>query len=136
MGSVRRSAILGAPAADVWAFIGRPEALHEWFPTTATRMEGTTRWVTLPTGIVFEEEILLVDHDLRRLQYRIVNNPLITQHLGMYDVIELSPTTCIVIYSTDMVPDVLALTVGAAAGEGLRALENRFGCAHHEGDAS
>ena len=134
MGSVRRSAILNAPADEVWGVIGRPEALHEWFPTTATRMEGTTRWVTLPTGIVFEEDVILVDNDLRRLQYRIVNNPLITQHLGMYDVIALSPPSCIVIYSTDMVPDVLALTVGAAAGEGLRHLEERFGRAHIGGE--
>jgi Polyketide cyclase / dehydrase and lipid transport len=133
MGSVRRHAILSAPAADVWAFIGRPEALHEWFPTTSTRMEGNKRWITLPTGIVFEEDILLVDHDLRRFQYRIVNNQLITSHLGMFDVIELSTDTCIVIYSTDIEPAVLALAIGAAAGEGLHHLEQRFGMAHLDG---
>ncbi len=127
MGSVRRYAILSASASDVWAFIGRPEALHEWFPTTATRVEGNRRWVTLPTGIVFEEEILLVDNDLRRFQYTIVNNPLITKHLGMFDVLPLDDKKCIVVYSTDIEPEVLGLAIGAAAGEGLKNLETKFG---------
>lgn len=127
MGSVRRHAILPASADDVWAFIGRPEALHEWFPTTATRVEGNKRWVTLPTGIVFEEEILLVDNDLRRFQYSIVGNPLIAKHLGMFDVIPIADDKCIVIYSTDIEPEVLGLAIGAAAGEGLRHLEEKFG---------
>lgn len=106
MGSVRRHAILDASAAVVWDFIGRPGALHEWFPITATRIEGDKRWITLPTGFVFEEDILLVDHDLRRFQYGITNNPLITNHLGTYDVIELTPSTCIVVYSTNVEPEV------------------------------
>ena len=95
MGSVRRHAVLAASADAVWAFIGRPAALHEWFPTSATRVEGNKRWVTLPSGIVFEEEIVLVDNDLRRFQYSIVNNPLITKHLGMFDVIDVAPDRCI-----------------------------------------
>lgn len=118
---------MSASAADVWAFIGRPEALHEWFPTTATRVEGNKRWVTLPTGIVFEEEILLVDNDLRRFQYSIVGNPLIAKHLGMFDVIPIADDKCVVIYSTDIEPEVLGLAIGAAAGEGLRRLEEKFG---------
>ena len=127
MGSVRRYAILSASAADVWAFIGRPGALHEWFPTSSTRIEGSRRWVTLPTGIMFEEEILLVDNDLRRFQYTIVNNPLITKHLGMFDVLPLADNKCIVVYSTDIEPEVLGLAIGAAAGEGLKNLEAKFG---------
>ncbi len=127
MGSVRRHAVLAASADAVWAFIGRPEALHEWFPTSATRVEGNKRWVTLPSGIVFEEEIVLVDNDLRRFQYSIVNNPLITKHLGMFDVIDVAPDRCIVIYSTDIEPEVLGLAIGAAAGSGLANLEKKFG---------
>ena len=127
MGSVRRHAVLDASADAVWAFIGRPEALHEWFPTSATRVEGNKRWVTLPSGIVFEEEIVLVDNDLRRFQYSIVNNPLITKHLGMFDVIDVAPDRCIVIYSTDIEPEVLGLAIGAAAGSGLANLEKKFG---------
>ena len=83
--------------------------------------------MTLPSGIVFEEEIVLVDNDLRRFQYSIVNNPLITKHLGMFDVIDVAPDRCIVIYSTDIEPEVLGLAIGAAAGSGLANLEKKFG---------
>ncbi|MBU3702779.1 MAG: SRPBCC family protein [Ilumatobacteraceae bacterium] len=127
MGSVRRHAILAASAADVWAFIGRPEALHEWFPTTSTRVEGDKRWVTLPSGIVFEEQIVLVDNDLRRFQYSIIGNPLVTQHLGTIDVIAITEASCIVVYSTNIEPEVLGLAIGAAAGDGLRTLQEKFG---------
>ncbi len=127
MGSVRRDAILAASAPEVWAFIGRPEALHEWFPTTATRVEGDKRWVTLPSGIVFEEQIVLVDNDLRRFQYSIIGNPLITQHLGTIDVIPITDRSCIVVYSTNIDPEVLGLAIGAAAGDGLRTLQEKFG---------
>lgn len=127
MGSVRRHAILASSADAVWGFIGRPEVLHEWFPTSSTRVEGDKRWVTLPSGIVFEEQILLVDNDLRRFQYSIINNPLITHHVGTVDVIELADDRCIVIYGTDIEPEVLGLAIGAAAGDGLRALQERFG---------
>lgn len=127
MGSVRRHAILSAPAEAVWSFIGEPGRLHEWFPTTATRLEGDKRWVTLPSGIVFEEQILLVDNDLRRFQYSIVGNALITHHVGTVDVIPISEDKCIVIYGTDIEPEVLGLAIGAAAGDGLRKLQERFG---------
>jgi Polyketide cyclase / dehydrase and lipid transport len=118
---------LAASAADVWAFIGRPEALHEWFPTTSTRVEGDKRWVTLPSGIVFEEQIVLVDNDLRRFQYSIIGNPLVTQHLGTIDVIAITEASCIVVYSTNIEPEVLGLAIGAAAGDGLRTLQEKFG---------
>jgi hypothetical protein len=127
MGSVRRHAVLAASAEKVWAFIGRPEALHEWFPTSSTRVEGDKRWVTLPSGIVFEEQILLVDNDLHRFQYSIIGNPLITHHVGTFDVIALDDDRCIVVYGTDIEPEVLGLAIGAAAGEGLRHLQERFG---------
>lgn len=132
MGSVRRHAILSASADDVWSFIGRPDVLHEWFPTSATRVDGDKRWVTLPSGIVFEEQIRLVDHDLRRFQYSIIGNPLITHHVGTIDVIPLSAESCIVIYGTDIEPEVLGLAIGAAAGDGLRRLEEKYGRASKE----
>jgi len=118
---------LSASADAVWAFVGRPDALHEWFPTSSTRIEGNKRWVTLPSGIVFEEDVLLVDNDLRRFQYSIVGNPLITHHVGTMDVIAISDAKCIVVYSTDIEPEVLGLAIGAAAGTGLRNLEEKFG---------
>ena len=82
-------------------------------------MEGDKRWVDLPSGITFEEDIVLVDPVMRRFQYRIVNNPLTREHLGTVDVIPDGHGHCIVVYSTEMKPDVLALVTGGAATTGL-----------------
>jgi hypothetical protein len=126
VGSVRRTQFIRRSAADVWELVGAPARLHEWFPVSSSRVEGAKRWVVLPSGIQFEEDIVTLDHDLRRFQYRIVNNPLITFHLATVDVIEDGPDRCLVSYSTDMVPDPLALPIGGAAGEALRRLREIY----------
>jgi hypothetical protein len=130
MGSVRRHAFVDCKASDVWSLVGDPARLHEWFPTTETRVEGDTRWVTLASGITFEERIVTLDHDLRRFQYSIINNPIVTEHLGTVDVIEDGPNRCLVVYSTNMEPEVLALPIAGAAGIGLDRLVERFGGKH------
>jgi hypothetical protein len=130
MGSVRRHAFINSSAADVWELVGDPARLHEWFPTKETRVEGNTRWVTLASGITFEERIVTLDHDLRRFQYAIINNPIVTEHLGTVDVIEDGPNRCLVVYSTNMEPEVLALPIAGAAGVGLERLIERFGTRH------
>lgn len=126
MGTVRRHVFVDCDADTVWKFVGSPERLHEWFPITSCRVEDKKRWITLASGITFEEDIVTLDHDLRRFQYKIVNNPLITFHLSTLDVIPDGPNRCVVIYSTDMDPEVLALPIGGAAGVGLKKVKEMF----------
>ena len=126
MGTVRRHAFVECNADKVWSFVGSPERLHEWFPITECRVEGNKRWITLAAGIVFEEEIVTLDHDLRRFQYKIVNNSLIKCHLGTVDVIPDGDKRCLVIYSTDMDPEVLALPIAGAASLGLEKVKQMF----------
>ena len=123
MGSVRRHIFINCDAQRVWDFVGAPERLHEWFPIVSTRVEGKKRWIILDGGITFEEDIITLDHDLRRFQYKIINNPLITMHTGTVDVIDDERGGCLVIYSTDMDPEVLALPIAGAAGVGLKKLK-------------
>lgn len=123
MATIRRHIFIDRPAEDVWALVGRPELLHEWFPTTGTKLEGDKRWIYLASGITFEEDIVTLDHALRRFQYKIVNNSIITSHLGTVDVIDDPHGGCIVVYSTEMEPEVLGLMVGGAAGAGLQKLK-------------
>lgn len=129
MGTVRRHVFIARSADEVWALVGDPARLHEWFPTTATEVEGSKRWVSLASGLRFEEEIVTLDHDLRRFQYRIVNNAIVQSHLGTVDVIADGPDRCAVVYSTDADPEVMALMIAGAAGEGLERvrtmMENR-----------
>ena len=122
MATVRRHVFIARSADDVWTLVGDPARLHEWFPTTATEVEGSKRWVSLASGLRFEEEIVTLDHDLRRFQYRIVNNAIVQFHLGTVDVIPDGPDRCVVVYSTDADPDVMALMIAGAAGDGLERL--------------
>ncbi len=123
MATIRRHIFINRSADDVWALVGRPDLLHEWFPTTGTKMEGNTRWIYLASGLEFEEDIVTLDHSLRRFQYTIVNNPIVNNHLGTVDVIEDPHGGCVVVYSTQMEPEVLALIIGGAAGAGLEKLK-------------
>ena len=80
----------------------------------------------MAAGIVFEEDIVTLDHDLHRFQYKIVNNSLIKFHLGTVDVIPDGDNRCLVIYSTDMDPEVLALPIAGAASLGLEKVKQMF----------
>ena len=126
MGTVRRHAFVDCNADKVWSFVGAPERLHEWFPITECRVEGNKRWITLAAGIVFEEDIITLVQDLRRFQYKIVNNSLIKFHLGTVDVIPDGDNRCLVMYSTDMDPEVLALPIAGAASLGLEKVKQMF----------
>jgi hypothetical protein len=126
MGTVRRHTFVDSNADKVWSFVGAPERLHEWFPITECRVEGNKRWITLAAGIVFEEDIITLDQDLRRFQYKIVNNSLIKFHLGTVDVIPDGDNRCLVMYSTDMDPEVLALPIAGAASLGLEKIKQMF----------
>ena len=127
MGTVRRHAFIDCSADEVWGLVGDPARLHEWFPITSTRVEGKKRWIDLPSGLCFEEDIVTLDHDLRRFQYSIVNNPIVKSHLGTVDVIPDGPSRCVVVYSTDLDPEVMALMIAGAAGAGLERLQEIFG---------
>lgn len=138
MGSVRRHIAIDASADTVWELVGAPGRLHEWFPIVGTEMADppsdearargaiAQRWIQLANGMRFAEDVVTLDNDQRRFQYRIVDNPLITQHLATVDVLDDGPDRCIVVYATDMEPAPMALVILGAAGEGLAVLKQRF----------
>lgn len=135
MGSVRRHVFIEAPAGTVWDLVGDPSRLGEWFPITnceVSRADGeqnlppTKRWITLASGLRFEEDIRTLDDDLRRFQYSIVNNPIVKSHLGTVDVIADGEQRCLVVYSTELDPEVMAIVFAGAAGAGLKMLKERF----------
>ncbi|NBX13494.1 MAG: SRPBCC family protein [Acidimicrobiia bacterium] len=88
MGSVRRHVHIDRDPDSVWKLVGDLARQHEWFPLSSCRVEGNKRWITLPSGITFEEDIITHDHSLRRFQYRMVGNPGINSHLGTCDVLD------------------------------------------------
>jgi hypothetical protein len=50
----------------------------------------------------------------------------VKSHLGTVDVIADGDSRCLVIYATDLDPEVMALVIAGAAGEGLRKLKDSF----------
>jgi len=123
LGSMRYDRRIRRPADDVWALVGDPARLHEWFPgITSCTVDGTTRVIVTGAGIPMPEEILVRDDTQRRFQYR-VTAPLFQFHRGSIDVIALDDDECLVVYTTDADPRPLALVVGGATAEALDCLQ-------------
>ena len=123
LGSMRYAQRIGRSAADVWALVGDPARLPEWFPSiTSCTVDGTTRVIVTGAGIPMPEEILVRDDTQRRFQYR-VTAPLFQFHRGSIYVIALDDDECLVVYTTDADPRPLALVVGGATAEALDCLQ-------------
>jgi hypothetical protein len=119
MGTARREIQVQCSPDDAWSLVGNPARVHEWFPMQSSRVEGTKRWVTLPSLLTLEEDIVTVDSATRRFQYSIVPNALIKDHLSTVDVTEEGINQCTISYTVDVQPDVFALVIAGAAGEAL-----------------
>ena len=118
-GSVRREVRFGRPADEVWAYIGAPERIVEWFPgIVAATVDGTTRTIMTGAGMPMPEEIITNDPIQRRFQYRLTG-PMFTEHLSTIDVLDLGDGTCIAVYSADAIPAPMALVIAGAAGSAL-----------------
>jgi hypothetical protein len=126
MATVRRELRIDRPPDQVWATLGDPATIHEWFPgIVASTVEGDVRTITLGSGVPLAEDIVTIDPVLRRFQYRITGG-LFRHHLGTVDVLDLHDGTCMAVYSTDAEPDVMALVIGGASGAALHELKRQF----------
>ncbi len=123
LGSIRHHVRIDRPADVVWALAGDATRLHEWFPgVTACRVDGTSRVITLASGLPLPEEIVVNDPIQRRFQYRITA-PLFAFHRGSIDVLDLGDDTCVVVYTTDADPRTMALTIGGGTAGALDELK-------------
>ncbi len=126
-GSVRHQIRLLCPADAIWAVVGDPVRLPEWFPgVESCTVDGDRRLVTTRSGLPMPEQLLTIDPSLRRFQYRITS-PLFTEHLATIDVHDLDDGSCLVVYSTDAEPAALALVIGGASRAALANLPGVLG---------
>lgn len=124
--SVRRSVRIRRSADDVWALIGDPSRLPEWFPgIVEAEVDGDSRVITTGTGIPMPEQILTNDPIARRFQYRITA-PVFREHVSTLDVHDLDDGTCLVVYAADADPATMALVIAGAAGSALERLRDRM----------
>jgi uncharacterized membrane protein len=118
-GSVRHQVRIGRPADDIWALVGDPTRLDEWFPgIDSCTVDGDQRVIVTGSGLPMPEQLLTIDATQRRFQYRITS-PLFKEHLGTIDVHDLEDGTSLVVYSTDANPAALALVIGGACRAAL-----------------
>ena len=123
-GSVRNELRIARSAEELWAIVGDPARLAEWFPgVSSCTVEGDDRVVTTDAGLSMPERLLTVDRLQRRFQYRITA-PLFREHLSTIDVHDLGDGTSLVVYSVDAEPSVMALVIGGAAGAALDRLRS------------
>ena len=121
-GSVRRQARIARPPDEVWARIGDPARIQEWFPgIVESTVDGTTRVITTGSGLPMPEEIVTNDALQRRFQYRITA-PMFREHLSTIDVLDLGDGSSLAVYSCDAVPSTMALVIAGAAGDALEHL--------------
>ena len=121
-GTVRRHVRIARPADEVWAVIGDPARIHEWFPGIDESMvEGDLRVVTTGAGLPIAEQIVTNDQVQRRFQYRITG-PMVREHLSTLDVLDLGDGTSVVVYAADAEPATMALVIAGAAGNALEHL--------------
>jgi carbon monoxide dehydrogenase subunit G len=118
-GSVRREVRIRRNADDVWAWVGDPRRLPEWWPgITRCEVEDSVRTITLGSGLPLPEQLLTIDPLQRRFQYRITG-PLFREHTSTIDVHDLGDGTSLVVYSVDAEPSTMALVIGGAGGNAL-----------------
>jgi len=121
-GSVRRQVRIACPPAEVWAIVGDPARIQEWFPgIESSTVEGTSRVIVTGSGLPMPEEIVTNDPLQRRFQYRITA-PMLREHLSTLDVLDLDDGTSLVVYSADADPATMALVIAGAAGNALEHL--------------
>ena len=126
MASVRRQVIINRTADDVYAVIGDPVTIADWFPgMVSATVDGTTRVITTESGLPMAEEIVTNDAIQRRFQYRLAPG-FIQDHLGTIDVFDLHDGRSLVSYSTDCEPAALALMIGGATGNALKELKRQL----------
>jgi hypothetical protein len=122
--SVRRQVRIARSPDDVWALIGDPARIQEWFPgIESSTVDGTTRVIVTGSGLPMPEEILTLDAIQRRFQYRITA-PMFREHLSTLDVLDLGDGTCLVVYAADANPSTMALVIAGAAGNALEHLKD------------
>jgi hypothetical protein len=117
---------IARPPDEVWARIGDPSRIQEWFPgIVSSTVDGTTRVITMASGLPMPEEILTHDNVQHRFQYRITA-PMFNEHLSTLDVLDLGDGTSIVVYAADASPSTMALVIAGAAGNALEHLRDEM----------
>ncbi|MBC8363551.1 MAG: SRPBCC family protein [Actinobacteria bacterium] len=123
MVTVAEEITIDAPADEVWAVVAAPERQAEWFPGMKTSsVDGNVRTIGTAAGGMLLEEILCIDHERRRFEYRITGPMQFEHHLGSIEVEDVGGATRVV-YGQELEPTALTYVLGAAIRDALIGLK-------------
>mgnify|MGYP000117793711 CR=1 FL=1 len=126
MASLRTHARIARPADEVWKVVSDAAGISGWFPgIEQATVEGGTRTCTLAGGMTLVEDVVTVDDELRRFQYRITDGIPVEHHLGTVDVLD-DGDGALVVYSTEVTPDSLADLMRPAIEGGVQGLKAKL----------
>lgn len=94
-----------AEAAALWTILGQPERV-DWVPGIESCVfDGKVRAFTLPGAGALKEEILLLDHEQRRIEYSCFESPIpLTLHRASMQV-TATETGCHLVWETRIEPE-------------------------------
>jgi hypothetical protein len=107
MATLRREIKVTVSAERAWDAVRDFGALHERLVpgfVTATHLDGGDRVVTLFNGTVLRERLVALDDERRRLVWSIVDGPY-SHHNGAIDVFAEDDGGCVVVWTSDLLPD-------------------------------
>lgn len=124
MASLRSTVRIARSADEVWKVVSDAAGISVWFPGIehASAADGT-RSCTLAGGHELQEDVVNVDGELRRFQYRITSGLPVDHHLGTVDVLADREDSSLVVYSTEITPDELGDVVGPSVEGGVQGLK-------------
>ncbi|WP_380286324.1 SRPBCC family protein [Kitasatospora purpeofusca] len=136
MATIVQDIVIESAAEDVWEAVRDVGAVHRRLVpgyVLDVRMEGDTRYLTVPGGAVVRELIVSVDDGLRRLAYSAVEGfriPL-THHHASFQVFPEGPGRCRLVWITDVLPHAMVEQVRPRVVRGAEVmketLERRVG---------
>ncbi|MFT4819588.1 MAG: hypothetical protein ACI8PP_001145 [Candidatus Pseudothioglobus sp.] len=103
--SIRLEKSFDAEASALWAILGQPERI-DWVPGIESCVfDGKVRAFTLPGAGALKEEILLLDHDQRRIEYSCFESPIpLTLHQASMQVTD-TEGGCHLVWETRIEPE-------------------------------
>lgn len=128
MATIRHHTRIARPADEVWSVVRDAGGIATWFPDIEQcAVDDGVRRCTLAGGAELVEDVVTVDDELRRFQYRITDAPFpVTFHLGTVDVLEVD-AGALVVYSTEIEPDHLRAAMDPSIARGLEGLAAHLG---------
>jgi hypothetical protein len=103
--AIRLEQSFDAEAAALWAILGQPERV-DWVPGIESCVfDGKVRAFSLPGAGAIKEEILLLDHDQRHIEYSCFESPIpLTLHRASMHVTE-TEHGCHLVWETSIEPE-------------------------------